>query len=134
MHTSHNVKRTDDIRTVFKRTTDYIDPDRGKTEGHFCLVCRYVFLLTSDAVCNLLPREKGVREAAYFFSGGTSTLRTHIARYEPFIYSNVTSSLTLSKKRGPLRHLQRAMYEVEHTYQQSSRPGLKKCSVRYQFD
>src|SRR6266851_7337743 len=120
MHASHNMKHTANFCMIFKRTRDYIHPDRGKTEGHFCLVCKYVFFLKSDAVCNILPRDKGVRESAYFFSGGTFTLHTHITRYEPFIYSNVTFSLALSKKRGPFRHLQREMYEVEYTYKQSS--------------
>jgi hypothetical protein len=39
------------------------------------------FFLKFDAFCNIFPRDKGVRQVAYFFSGGTSTLRTHIARY-----------------------------------------------------
>src|SRR5216683_3490051 len=92
MHASYNIKHTADFCTIFKRTRDYIHPDRGKTEGHFCLVCKYVFFLKFNAVCNILPRDKGVRESAYFFSGGTSTLCTHIARYEPFFKCSILSN------------------------------------------
>ena len=99
MHTKSNVKCTADISTIFMRATDYIHLDKGKADGHFCLVCRFVFFLMSNAVRNILPRDKGVRQAAYFFSGGTSTLHTHIARYEHFISSNATSSLTLSRNK-----------------------------------
>jgi len=76
-------KCTADILTVFKKTTGYIHLDTGKTtDGHFCLVCRYVFILEFNLFCNILPRDKGVREASYFFAGGISSLRTHIARYD----------------------------------------------------
>jgi hypothetical protein len=98
MDMKHNMKRTADIGTIFMRVMDYVHPDRGKIAGHFCLVCRYILFLKFNTICNILPRDKGVRQAAQFFSGGTSTLRTHIARYEPFLSSNATSSLTLSKK------------------------------------
>jgi len=54
-----------------------------------------------------------------------------ISQGEPFILSNATSSLTPSKKWGPLRNLQRAMYKFEYTYQSSSHPCVKKCSVTY---
>jgi len=38
--------RTADVRTIFEKTTDYIDPDTGKTlTGHYCLLCKYVFIL-----------------------------------------------------------------------------------------
>jgi len=97
MHTKSNVKCTTDISTIFIRARDYIHLDKGKADGHFCLVCRFVFFLKSNAVRNILPRDKGVRQTAYFFSGGTSTLHTYIARYEHFISSNVMSSLTLSR-------------------------------------
>jgi hypothetical protein len=80
MQTKSKAKRTADLSTIFMRATDYIHPDRGKAEGHFCLVCKFVFFLNSNAVHNILPRNKGVRQVACFFSGGTSTLRTHIAR------------------------------------------------------
>jgi len=97
MHTKSNVKCTTDISTIFIRARDYIHLDKGKADGHFCLVCRFVFFLKSNAVRNILPRDKGVRQTAYFFSGGTSTLHTYIARYEHFISSNAMSSLTLSR-------------------------------------
>ena len=72
--------RTSDIHTIFRRTIDYVHPTRGRSKGHFCVVCRKVYSLNFDMLCNILPREKGVRQSAYLFSGGTSTLRTHIAR------------------------------------------------------
>jgi hypothetical protein len=81
MDTKCSMKRTADILTIFMRATDYIHPDKGKCDGHFCLVCRFVLFFNVNMICNILPRDKGVRQAAYFFSGGTSTLRTHIARY-----------------------------------------------------
>ncbi len=86
------------ILMIFMRVMDYVHLDRGKIARHFCLVCRYILFLKFNAICNILPRDKGVRQAAQFFSGGISTLHTHIARYEPFLSSNMTSSLTLSKK------------------------------------
>jgi len=82
---------------IFTRAKDYIYLDTGKAGGHFCLICKFSFFPKINVFCNILPRDKGVRQAAYFFSGGTSTLRTHIARYEHFISSNATSSLTLSR-------------------------------------
>ncbi len=94
----HNMKCTANIFTIFIRVTDYVHPNRGKIAGHFCLVCRYVLFLKFNMIYNILPRDKGVRQVAQFFSGGTLTLHTHIARYEPFLSSNTTSSLTLSKK------------------------------------
>ena len=83
MHTKPKEKRTADILTIFKKTTDYIHPDTGKTaDGHFCLVCRYISILVFNAFGNIFPRDKGVRETAYFLTGGISSLRTHIARYD----------------------------------------------------
>ena len=81
------MKRTADILMIFVRAKDYIHPDTGKADGHFCLVCRYGFFPKINAFCNILPRDKGVRQTAYFFSGGTSTLRTHIARYGAFHFT-----------------------------------------------
>jgi hypothetical protein len=100
IHINSNVKHTTDISTIFIRARDYIHLDKGKADGHFCLVCRFVFFLKSNAVHNILPRDKGVRQGAYFFSGGTSTLYTHITRYEHFISSNAMSSLTLSRHKN----------------------------------
>jgi hypothetical protein len=77
INTNHNIKCTADILTIFVRAKDYIHLDIGKADGHFCLVCRYSFFPKINAFCNILPRDKGVRQMAYFFSGGTSTLRTH---------------------------------------------------------
>src|SRR5216683_3419122 len=134
MNTNHNVKRTADILTIFTRAKDYIHPDIEKAGGHFCLVCRFGFFPKINAFCNILPRDKGVRQTAYFFSGGTSTLHTHIARYGAFISPAAISSLTLLKKRGPLRPLQRLMYKVEYLYQCSSYPYLKKSTISYYFD
>jgi len=89
-----NVKHTADILTIFKKVSDYIHPDKGKCEGHFCLVCRFILFFNFSTVCNRFPRDKGIRQAAYFFSGGTSTLPTHIARYSALysIYHNVLSN------------------------------------------
>jgi hypothetical protein len=106
MHAKPSGHRTADILTIFKKVTDYIHPDKGKIDGHFCLVCRYVLFLKFHAICNItniLPREKRVRETAQFFSGATSTLRTHIARYELFLSSNAMTSLIPAKKREPLQ-------------------------------
>ena len=94
----HNVKHMADILTIFMRVMDYVYLDRGKIAGHFCLVCRYVLFLKFNMIYNILPRDKGVRQVAQFFSEGTSTLHTHIARYEPFLSSNIMFSLTVSKK------------------------------------
>jgi hypothetical protein len=88
-----NVKRTADILTIFKKVSDYIHLDKGKCEGHFCLVCRFVLFFNFSTVCNRFPRDKGIRQAEYFFSGGTSTLQTHIARYSALysIYCDILS-------------------------------------------
>lgn len=45
MCTKSKEDRTADIHTIFEKTTDYIDPDTGKMlTGHYCLVCKYVFV------------------------------------------------------------------------------------------
>ena len=73
-------ERTADIRTIFMKTTEYVHPDTGKKlAGHYCVVCRYVFIPSFDTFGNILLRHKG--QKPYFFSGGVSSLRTHIARY-----------------------------------------------------
>lgn len=86
--------RTADIRTIFMKTTEYIQPDTGKKlTGHYCLVCRYVLIPNLRAFSDILLRNKGLRPKAYFFSGGVSSLRTHIARYgiPPLINCDVVS-------------------------------------------
>jgi len=78
--------RTADIRTIFKKTADYVKPGTGKkVSGHYCLVCKYVMIHNLNAsyiITNMLLRKKGASSKACFFSGGISSLRTHIARYE----------------------------------------------------
>ena len=38
--------RTADVRTIFEKTMDHIDTDTGRTlTGHYCLLCKYVFIL-----------------------------------------------------------------------------------------
>ena len=87
MHEKPKEDRTADIRTIFLKTTEYAHPDTGKKlTGHYCLVCRYVLILGLNAFCNILLRDKGVRRTAYFFSGGVSTLRTHISRYDASLF------------------------------------------------
>jgi len=87
MHKKPKEDRTADIRTLFLKTTEYVHPDIGKKlTGHYCLVCRYVLILGLNVFYNMLLRDKGVKWTAYFFAGGVSTLRTHIARYDTSLF------------------------------------------------
>ena len=62
-------------------------PDTGKKlTGHYCLVCRYILILGLNAFYNMLLRDKGVRQIAYFFAGGISTLHIHITRYDTSLF------------------------------------------------
>jgi len=87
MHMKPKEDRTADVHTIFLKTTEYLHPDTGKKlTRHYCLVCRYVFILGLNAYCNIFLRDKGVRQTAYFFSGGISTLCTHISRYGALLF------------------------------------------------
>lgn len=56
---------TADIRTIFKLDKNRMNPDTGKIEeGNWCTVCQ----------------SAGIIKKNCFFTGGISTLRTHIAR------------------------------------------------------
>jgi len=45
MRTKSKEDRTADVRTIFEKTTDYIDLDTGKMlTRHYCLLCKYVFI------------------------------------------------------------------------------------------
>jgi len=78
-------QRTTDVCTVFKKATDYVHLDTGKNiAGHYCLVCKYIFIPYLNVVCNItdmLARDNGASVRACFFSGSMSSLRTHISRY-----------------------------------------------------
>jgi hypothetical protein len=64
-------ERTADVRLIFSRDKKYIHPATGKTlDGHWCKICR---------------DDPSVKHTA-FFTGGISTLRTHIARNHVHIY------------------------------------------------
>ncbi|KAL0958654.1 hypothetical protein HGRIS_014979 [Hohenbuehelia grisea] len=58
-------ERTADVRTIFRRDENRINPDTGKVEsGHWCSICE----------------QKNLAKKFCFFTGSISTLRTHIAR------------------------------------------------------
>ena len=108
-----NMKRTANIYMIFLKATDYVHPDTGKSDGHFCLVCRFVFFLKFDAFCNILPRDKGVRKVAYFFSRGTSTLWTHIARYQAF------PSINCNALSNPFKEIMTTLTSIASNVQSS---------------
>ncbi len=104
------MKCTANILTIFVRAKDYIHLDTRKAGGHFCLVCRLGFFPKINTFSNILPRDKGVRQMAYFFSGGTSTLHTYIARYRAFhftscnLLSNPFKVLTIKGRHTKMLH------------------------------
>ncbi|KAF8805039.1 hypothetical protein BYT27DRAFT_7213457 [Phlegmacium glaucopus] len=56
--------RTADIRTIFKRDKEYVNPETGATEdGHWCTLCQ----------------DAGIRIRSCFFLGSVTFLRNHIA-------------------------------------------------------
>ena len=89
MRTKSKDHRTADVRTIFVKTTHHIHPGTAKKRtGHYCLVCKYVFIPISVSrnIVNMLARNKGTSLKACFFSGGISSLRTHIARYDTLTF------------------------------------------------
>ena len=73
---------TADVCTIFKKVKEKIHPKTGKKIAkHCCLVCRYTLILelNKSRSSDIFLRDKGAK--TYFFTGGVSSLRTHISRY-----------------------------------------------------
>ena len=74
--------RTANVRTIFEKVGEKIHLQTGKkiTE-HWCLVCRYILILELNVflISDIFLRDKGAK--TYLFTGGVSSLRTHISRY-----------------------------------------------------
>jgi hypothetical protein len=98
MHTKSKDDRTADVRMIFVKTKHHIYLGTGKKHtGHYCLVCKYVFIPISVSrnVVNMLVRNKGASLKACFFSGGISSLCTHIARYDTLAFVKHNVFLTI---------------------------------------
>ncbi|KAF8271635.1 hypothetical protein EI94DRAFT_1784145, partial [Lactarius quietus] len=84
-------ERTADVRVIFRRDKEYIDPDTGKTiEGNWCMLCR---------------GNPSVKKSSCFFVGGVSTLRTHIARYHAQLYRKRCLALKIKPHVRGLFHV-----------------------------
>ncbi|KAF8465779.1 hypothetical protein DFH94DRAFT_698702 [Russula ochroleuca] len=60
-------ERTADVRTVFTADSNHLNLDTGKPEkGHLCMLCK----------------KAGIAARHTFFTGGVSTLCTHISHYK----------------------------------------------------
>jgi hypothetical protein len=90
--------RTADVCTIFMKTKHHVHPGTGKKHtGHYCLVCKYVFIpiSVSHNVVNMLVRNKGASLKVCFFSEGISSLHTHIARYDTLAFVKRDVFLTI---------------------------------------
>ena len=82
MHVKTKDDRTADVCTIFKKVKEKIHLKTGKKiTKHCCLVCRYALILelNKSHSSDIFLRDKGVK--TYFFTGGVSSLCTHISRY-----------------------------------------------------
>jgi hypothetical protein len=82
MHAKAKDDHIADVCMIFKKVGEKVHPQIGKKiTKHWCLICRYVLILKLNVFLSsdISLRDKGAK--TYLFTGGVSSLCTHILRY-----------------------------------------------------